>query len=52
MPAISEQKTLARHRRHNHQVAELNATRDELHQGNWDGYVECESRSHQAYSCN
>lgn len=37
MPAISEQKTLARQRRHNAQVAELNATRDELHQGNWDG---------------
>ena len=39
MPAIAVQKTQARLRRHNAQVAELNAIRVELHTGNWDGQV-------------
>jgi tRNA (adenine-N(1)-)-methyltransferase non-catalytic subunit len=39
MPAVSQNKTQARMRKHNMQVAELNATRKELHDGNWDGYV-------------
>jgi hypothetical protein len=37
LPAIAIQKTQARQRRHNAQVADLNATRNELHMGNWDG---------------
>lgn len=39
MPSIAETKTAARMRRHNAQVAELNATRRELHSGGWDGWV-------------
>ncbi|BEI96979.1 hypothetical protein CcaverHIS631_0205680 [Cutaneotrichosporon cavernicola] len=39
MPAIAEAKTAARLRRHRAQVAELNATRAELHAGGWDGIV-------------
>lgn len=39
MPSIAENKTMARVRRHNAQVAELNATRAELHAGNWDGLI-------------
>lgn len=39
MPSISETKTAARLRRHNAQVAELNATRRELHNGGWDGII-------------
>jgi tRNA (adenine-N(1)-)-methyltransferase non-catalytic subunit len=37
MPSVSQQKTLSRQRKHYAQVAELNATRKELHDGNWDG---------------
>lgn len=36
MPSISANKSMARMRRHNAQVAELNATRNELHSGGWD----------------
>ncbi|KAL1410018.1 tRNA (adenine(58)-N(1))-methyltransferase non-catalytic subunit trm6 [Vanrija albida] len=39
MPSIAENKTIARVRRHKAQVAELNATRAELHAGNWDGLI-------------
>jgi len=39
MPSISVQKTQARLRRHDVQVADLNATRNELHIGNWDGLI-------------
>jgi len=39
MPSVAISKTINRLRRHNHQVAELNATRDELHLGNWDGLI-------------
>lgn len=37
MPSIGAQKTQARLRRHNAQVTDLNATRNELHLGHWDG---------------
>jgi hypothetical protein len=39
MPSIAASKTLARQRRHNLQVADLNNTRAELHTGNWDGLI-------------
>lgn len=39
MPAVSQSKNMARQRKHNAQVADLNATRKELHDGNWDGWV-------------
>lgn len=37
LPEIAAHKTQSRNRRHMGQVAELNATRDELHCGGWDG---------------
>ncbi|RSH84275.1 tRNA (adenine(58)-N(1))-methyltransferase non-catalytic subunit trm6 [Apiotrichum porosum] len=39
MPSISANKSMARMRRHNAQVAELNATRNELHSGGWDSII-------------
>lgn len=37
LPTIAAVKTAARQRRHMFQLAELNATRDELHRGGYDG---------------
>lgn len=39
MPAIAAGKTQARVRRHNAQVAELTASQNELHSGNWDAAI-------------
>ncbi|ORX41008.1 Gcd10p family-domain-containing protein [Kockovaella imperatae] len=39
LPTVAAHKTHARLRRHNQQVAELNATRNELHLGQWDGLI-------------
>ncbi|WVQ95674.1 hypothetical protein IAU59_002772 [Kwoniella sp. CBS 9459] len=36
---VKPAKAAQRLRKHNAQVAELNATRDELHQGGWDGLI-------------
>ncbi|RXK41998.1 hypothetical protein M231_00719 [Tremella mesenterica] len=36
---VSLQKSQTKMRRHLNQVAELNATRDELYMGNWDGLI-------------
>ncbi|WVR08531.1 hypothetical protein IAU60_005586 [Kwoniella sp. DSM 27419] len=36
---VNPVKAAQRLRKHNHQVADLNATRDELHQGGWDGLI-------------
>lgn len=37
LPEIASNKTQARMRRHNAQVADLNAVRDDLYVGGWDG---------------
>jgi tRNA (adenine-N(1)-)-methyltransferase non-catalytic subunit len=37
LPEIAPAKTQNRLRRHQTQVNELNATRDSLHKGGWDG---------------
>jgi len=39
MPAMAMNKRLQRLRKAHGQVAELNAKRDELHLGGWDGSV-------------